>query len=223
MDHMAGIHRLVEERISILNLWDTHHCIQKDEDALRNANVNKDIQDWYTYRGMRQSSENPTVLRLTAGATGDFYSGDGISIWAPFDQRHATNPNADPNAVSYVLFFQIGKCNVVLGGDATVETWEEIYRRRGGVFPKVHLLKASHHGRKSGYHLESVKAMKPDVTIVSVGELKGKDDAAASYERFSIKGCYSTVEHGDIIAKCWSDGDIWLCERDRNWFLKTLS
>jgi len=87
----------------------------------------------------------------------------------------------------------------------------------------VHLLKASHHGRKSGYHREVIKAMNPDVTILSVGEPKAKDDAAASYARYSVKGCHSTVNHGDIIARCWSDGDVWLRERDGDWFLKTFA
>ncbi len=50
--------------------------------------------------------------------------------------------------------------------------------------------------------------MNPDLTVVSVGELKAKDDASASYERFSNKGCYSTVDHGDIIARCWVDGEV---------------
>src|SRR5437879_3225494 len=35
MDHMAGIHRLLEEGIEVVNLWDTNHCIVKDEDAMR--------------------------------------------------------------------------------------------------------------------------------------------------------------------------------------------
>ncbi|HEX3375808.1 MAG TPA: hypothetical protein VHS29_03050, partial [Candidatus Acidoferrales bacterium] len=43
-----------------------------------------------------------------------------------------------------------------------------------------------------------------------VGELHNKHDAYASYERFSTHGCYSTIDHGTIVAKCWSDGDVWL-------------
>jgi competence protein ComEC len=221
MDHMAGIHRLLEEGIGIENLWDTHHCLLKDEDAMRTGEVNHDIQDWHTYLRLRNSPANPTVLRLTSGAQGDFWTADGIYIWAPLDHRNSQNPNANPNALSYVLLFEVGKCKIVLGGDATEEMWQELFEKYTR-FPKVHLLKASHHGRKSGYHREIVKAMNPDVTILSVGELKGKDDATASYERFSVKGCYSTVDHGDIIAKCWSDGDVWLRERDGDWFLKTF-
>lgn len=223
MDHMAGIHRLLEEGIGIANLWDTDHCIEKDEDALRSGEVNHNIQDWHTYRALRKSTGNPTVLRLTYGAVGDFWSQDGISIWCPWDRRHALNASANPNALSYVLRFEVGKCTIVIGGDATEEMWDEFYKKHGKQLPKVHLLKASHHGRKSGYHREAVKAMNPDVTILSVGELKAKDDAAASYECFSTKGCFSTVDHGDIVAKCWSDGDVWLRERNGDWFFKSFS
>jgi competence protein ComEC len=222
MDHMAGIHRLLEEGIGIVNLWDTNHCIVKDADAMRTGEVNHDIKDWHTYLQLRNGMGNTTVLRLTIGASGDFYTSDGIFVWGPLDFRHCQNPNANPNALSYVLLFQFGKCNIVIGGDATEEMWEELYKHCGGKFPKVHLLKASHHGRKSGFHRESVKGMNPDVTILSVGELKGKDDASASYERFSNKGCYSTVDHGDIIAKCWNDGEVWLREREGDWFLKSF-
>lgn len=222
MDHMAGLHRLIEEGIEIVNLWDTNHCIVKDEDAMRTGEVNHDIQDWHTYLRLRNSTTNPTVLRLTVGATGNFWNADGIFVWLPLDYRHAQEPNTNPNALSYVLLFKVGQCNIVIGGDATEEMWDELYRKYTD-FPKVHLLKASHHGRKSGYHRDVVKAMNPDVTILSVGELKAKDDAAASYERYSVKGCHSTVDHGDIIARCWSDGDVWLRERDGDWFLKTFA
>jgi competence protein ComEC len=222
MDHMAGLYRLTEEKIPIDNFWDTRHCISKDEDAMRTGQVNHDIHDWHTYLRLRKGPSNPTVLNLTAGDTGDFWTGDGIQIWAPFDHRHENEPGCDPNALSYVLFIQVGKCNIVLGGDATEETWCEIFKRRQGVFPKVHLLKASHHGRKSGYHVDSVKAMNPDVTILSVGELKAKDDASASYERFSIKGCHSTVGHGNIVAKCWEDGEVWLYDAGANILLRTF-
>ncbi len=56
--------------------------------------------------------------------------------------------------------------------------------------------------------------MNPDLTILSVAELKAKDDASASYERFSDKGCYSTLDHGNIIARCWVDGEVRLFDRN---------
>ncbi len=220
MDHMAGLYRVwAEEKIEIANFWDTKHCIEKDEDAMRNGEVNHDVRDWHAYLKLRKSAQNPTVLHLTAGSHGDFYTPDGITVWAPVDHSQEKNADCNPNDLSYPLHIQFGKCSIVLGGDTTAETWEKIYKpikAGGNTFRKVNLLKASHHGRKSGYHMESVKSMSPDLTVVSVGELKAKDDATASYERYSNKGCYSTVDHGDIIARCFIDGEIRLFERDWN-------
>jgi competence protein ComEC len=222
MDHMAGLHRLIEEQIEIVNFWDTKHCITKDESKLKSGPANnKDIRDWHAYQRLRGGSvAGLTVLSLARGASADFYAQDGINIWTPVDHKHAQNPNAEPNALSYVLCMMIGDCRVVLGGDADIAQWEEMHAVCNGQFPKVHLLKASHHGRKSGYHMASVRSMNPDVTILSVGELKAKDDANASYETYSVKGCYSTLDHGDIVARCFSNGVIWLRERDsKQWYL----
>ena len=220
MDHMAGLFRIwAEEKIEIVNFWDTKHCIEKDEDAMRNGEVNHDVRDWHTYLKLRKSAQNPTVLHLTADSRGDFYTPDGITVCAPFDHSQEKNADCNPNDLSYLLHIQFGKCSIVLGGDTTAETWEKIYKAvkaSGKTFRKVNLLKASHHGRKSGYHVESVKAMNPDLTVVSVGELKAKDDATASYERYSNQGCYSTLDHGDIIARCFIDGEVRLFERDWN-------
>src|SRR5579859_1382155 len=172
MDHMAGLSSLVNhERVPIINFWDTEHSIEKDESAAKWQNVNFDVKDWHTYNSLRRSKSDPTVLFLKAGNKGQFYSDDGIWLWAPFDEEKKNDPDADPNAFSYVLLIQFGKCNIVLGGDLPSEKWAQLHRKWSGEFPKIHLLKASHHGRKSGYHMESVKAMNPDITIVWVHRL----------------------------------------------------
>jgi competence protein ComEC len=218
MDHMAGLYRVwAEEKIEIVNFWDTKHRIEKDEVAMRTGEVNHDVRDWHAYLKLRNSAENPKVLYLTIGAKGDFYTPDGISVWAPFDHSQENNADCSPNDLSYLLHIQFGQCSIVLGGDTTAKTWEKLYdvlKSKGNSFRKVNLLKPSHHGRKSGYHMESVKSMNPDLTVVSVGELKAKDDATGSYERYSNKGCYSTLDHGDIIARCFIDGEIRLFDRD---------
>jgi len=217
MDHMAGLYRLyVHEKIQIVNFWDTKHCVEKDEDAMRTGEVNQEIKDWYTYLHLRKCAEEPKVLHLTNGAHNDFYAADGISVWAPFDHAQETNADCNPNDLSYLLHIQFGQCSIVLGGDVTEQNWETLYKgnkSRGLSFPKVNLLKASHHGRKSGYHMKAVREMNPDLTIMSVGELKAKDDATASYEQYSR--CYSTLDHGNIVARCYIDGDVWLY--DQTW------
>lgn len=214
MDHMAGLYKIwVEERIPIINFWDTSHCIEKEDFARRTGAVNHDIRDWQTYLRLRSSTEMPRVLRPTNGTRADFYQQDGINIWAPFDHRHKNDSEADPNDLSYILCISFSQCNILLGGDAPISTWHALLTANNGKLPKIHLLKASHHGRKSGYHRESVKAMNPDYTILSVGELRDKHDASASYEQYNC-GCFSTVEHGNIFARCWENSVVHLYDQD---------
>jgi len=223
MDHMAGLHRLVnEKKVKILNFWDTHNAIEKEDKATKWSNVNFDKKDWATYQEIRSGRYGCPVLRLKQNQEGDFYSADGISIWAPFQNTEKDNPDADPNCFSYVLSILFGECRIVLGGDLPSNLWDKLAADNEGKLPKAHLLKASHHGRKSGYSLNAVKAMDPDVTVCSVGELHSKHDANASYERFSEKGCFSTVDHGTIIATCWEDSDVWLADLDGQKIIHTF-
>jgi competence protein ComEC len=211
MDHMGGLYRLGMEGFSIVNFWDTDNSLSKDMELNKWAQVNHDEKDWNRYQDFRAGKfSDCTVLKLQQGASSQFYKDDGISIWAPLENTRSKDPNADPNYFSYVLQIQLGACSIVLGGDLPSDMWDKLLERNGNTLPKVNLLKASHHGRKSGYSLNAVKAMAPDLTVCSVGELHSKHDASASYERFSEHGCWSTTEHGTIVATCWSDGDVWL-------------
>ena len=213
MDHMGGLYRLGQEGIQIENFWDTNNSVSKDMELNKWAQVNHDERDWDRYEEFRSGRfSDCKLLKLQQGSSGKFYTDDGISIWAPFENTKSADPDADPNYFSYVLQIQHGECSIVLGGDLSTELWDKLVEQQDDALPKVHLLKASHHGRKSGYSLNAVKAMAPDVTICSVGELHHKHDASASYERFSTNGCYSTIDHGTIVASCWLDGDVWLAD-----------
>jgi len=84
--------------------------------------------------------------------------------------------------------------SIVLGGDATAdETWATIYPQLD--LSGIAVLKASHHGRKTGYHGPSVKEMSPWLTITSVGEKE--HDATESYRRYSTY-TVSLRNSGDI-------------------------
>ncbi|MFH2001664.1 MAG: hypothetical protein ABIK28_18410 [Planctomycetota bacterium] len=111
------------------------------------------------------------------------------------------------------MAIRYGQCFVVLGGDASQEAWSDIYNHFDGQLPKVNLLKASHHGRDSGFHLESVKAMQPDHVVVSVGK-KPETDASDKYRAQANNGVYSTRFHGTITAQCYEDGTVLLWDRD---------
>jgi competence protein ComEC len=225
MDHMSGLYRLhVEEKIPIINFWDTYHDTQKTADQQGKY----DPRDWETYLSLRRSAESPTVLFLERGQENDFYTGDGVRIWAPKSNRVGNETPSDINDLSYVLRIQFGNCWILLGGDAPMHVWQSFHEEFkesdafGGEYPKIHLLKAPHHGRKSAYDRQSVESMNPDVTIVSVGELAAKDDATAGYEKYSNAGCFSTRDHGDLTARCWQDGDVWLYNQDGEQIISSM-
>ncbi len=95
--------------------------------------------------------------------------------------------------------------SIVLGDDATAEeTWSAIhpYIDMSG----VDVLKASHHGRKSGYYQPAVKEMSPWLTITSVAN-ESEHDATESYRRYSDH-TVSLRKVGDIRITVEDDGTL---------------
>lgn len=214
LDHMRGLVRLKQEKIGILNLWDTDH-----NKALTQF-TGSDEEEWKEYLRLRNSSEAPKVFRHFRGAENKYWNqddlggtGDGLYILAPTPElRDAANEADDINAHSYVIWLQYGGCRVVLGGDATEPVWQSIFDKYGAHL-KCDILKASHHGRASGYHGDAVAAMNPDYTIVSVGK-KPETDASNNYRYHTEKGVWSTRWHGNITVTVQANGS-YLIESDK--------
>gem|GEM_PF-2809615 len=171
VDHMRGLARLREAKIRILNFWDTANSRKVTEFA------GNDEAHWKEYQRLRSSTGSPRVLRLNRGERNKYWNqddsggaGDGIHILAPTAElTDAANKADDPNAHSYALWLQYGDFKVVLGGDCDEAAWKSIWKKYGANL-RCNILKASHHGRASGFHTEAVKAMNPEYTIVSVGK-----------------------------------------------------
>lgn len=209
LDHMRGLAALRDHGISIGNFWDTNHS--KTTEFISES----DEDDWAAYEGLQAGTWNGTahtVLRLERGSTGQFYNknelgmdgGDGIHILAPTPAlTTAANESGNSNNLSYVLWLQYQGIKVVLGGDAEDAVWQSIFEKYGSNL-KCHVLKASHHGRDSGYHQEAVKAMSPEYTIVSVGK-KPSTDASNKYRQYS-NNVWSTRWRGTITLTINDDG-----------------
>lgn len=224
MDHLTGLYRLNhrdQEGIIIQNFWDTRHSFRKSNDPKDWENTGYDIRDWLMYQILRLSTgTNPTVLKLRRDAKGVYYNqddlggrGDGIYILSPTewlerlaDERRKRGSDQGTNLLSYVLMVIYGKSRIVLGGDADSEVWEDIYETYGENL-KATILKASHHGRDSGYYQPAVAVMNPQYTTVSVGK-KPENDASNKYRRYTSKKVLSTRFCGDIIASCYINGAI---------------
>lgn len=85
---------------------------------------------------------------------------------------------------------------------------------------KCDILKASHHGRYSGFHDDAVAAMSPKVVICSVGK-KPETDASHKYSANGAQ-VFSTRYHGTITATVWNDGDIWVNSHESGERLATI-
>lgn len=210
MDHLTGIKSLHEE-IPIQNFWILKNTQTQDEKKLTDTQK----QDWTFYKKYRDTNEylldGIYTVRPQDGDSRDFWNEDGITILAP-DKGLLEHTKA--NKISYVLLIKYGGKKIVLGGDGENETWEYIMDNYANLIQNVSILKASHHGRDSGYHQAAVKHMNPLYTIVSVGN-KPKTDASNKYRQY-CDNVWSTRWMGNIKFEINPDGNwSYLTQYDR--------
>jgi competence protein ComEC len=208
MDHMTGLNRFVNvEKRPILNFWHSgnndFNLASTTKEEWDNSPYEK--EDWQTYKQLRASSKDPKSLQNYRGDTGNYWTQDGIEILSPTKELETLAvEKQQANILSMVLRLSYKGRSVVIGGDATAEeSWPDIYQSID--LTGVDVLKASHHGRKSGYHRESVKAMSPWLTITSVGDRN--HDATDSYRRYSDY-TVSLRKSGDIRITIQDDGKL---------------
>lgn len=208
LDHMRGIRCFESESISIINFWDTNHTKEIEEFWF-----DSDEEDWNTYQKIRKGDNGIKVLRLNRLDTGHYWNthpthnsfSDGLYILAPTPELTDTaNQANNHNNHSYVLMLIYAGAKVILGGDAGEEVWDSIVEAHAQDLP-CDILKASHHGRDSGYHDDAVKLMNPTYTIVSVGK-KPETDASNKYKNHTIKKVYSTRWHGNTVVSLGDNG-----------------
>lgn len=206
MDHLTGLAKLIDN-FSLSNIWIIKNDISPDIDKL--SEEQKD--DWETYKKYRDCEENKkdgiTIVRPVEGDSRDFWQQDGIKILAPNDDFVSdANKNSKPNDMSYVLLINYGQCKIVLGGDAEEKIWKYLVENYKDEISGVSILKASHHGRDTGYYQPAVKLMSPEYTIVSVGK-KPDNDASNKYRKYSDY-VFSTRWKGNIVFECKENGTI---------------
>ncbi len=203
MDHLSGLYRLhaQETSKSIINFWyASAHDFKADADWTGSG---YDRRDWDTYLALTRSTADPKALQKDRGDPGDFWTEDGVELWAPTSDLIAQGvEQGEPNICSMVLKISYKGRSIVLGGDATAEeTWPTISPTTD--MQGISVLKASHHGRRSGFYAPAVKEMAPWLTITSVGEKA--HDATESYRRYSTY-TVSLRDAGDIRITVNDDG-----------------
>ncbi len=217
LDHMRGIKRLYET-IGFHNFWDTTHTKKISE-----FRSDDDKEDWEFYQQLRNGAFGSYARLYTRGNQAyafarDEYGnpgGDCIEILSPTpDLVRSCNAAQKSNDLSLVLrLWHAGK-SILLPGDAEDEAWKTMVDYYG-VHLKSDFLKASHHGRDSGYHLAAVQRITPCLTFVSVGR-KPDTDASSKY-RQQCGRVASTRYHGNIRLEIYDDGQYgWFVDRNHD-------
>jgi competence protein ComEC len=215
LDHMSGL-KSIYENIGFDNFWDTNHT--KPAPDFRSE---EDEVDWEFYQVLRTGRVGPNPRFYTRKdslfAFGmDEYGlpgGDNIEILSPTPQLvSACNKAGRSNSLSYVLRVSHAGKSVLLAGDAEDDAWENITSFYGNAL-KSHFLKASHHGRDSGYNIRAVRLISPLITFVSVGR-KPDTDASSKYRQQSSRVA-STRYHGNIELQIYDNGQHkWFVDRN---------
>lgn len=210
MDHMRGIANLFNE-IEVVNFWDTAN--NKPAPDFRNQS---DARDWNAYQRRRaqakhflRGSQAYALNREEDGSAG----GDGISVLSPtsalIEDCNRAGKSIDLSLVLQVVY--AGR-RILLPGDAEAVAWKNMVSAYGNKL-RSDVLKASHHGRDSGYHLEAIRAIEPAVTVTSVGR-KPSTDAHQKYA-YHCNSVFSTRYYGTVRLEIGPDGS-WSWYVDRN-------
>lgn len=204
MDHLTGVNELNDE-LGITNFWIVKNSFSQDQSKLTDSQK----KDWKLYKKYRDTTENKlddiTVVRPIEGTSNKYWNDDKITILAPnADLIKKSKDGDNRNIMSYVLLIEYGGHKIILGGDAEEDTWKYIYETYPDLIKDVTILKASHHGRDSGYYQPAVKHMNPEYTIVSVGK-KPSTDASNKYRQY-CDNVWSTRWKGNIRFELNSDG-----------------
>jgi len=204
MDHLSGLARLCEsEDISVF--WDTDH--EKDLSDEDDWPPQYEEEDWDVYDEIRSEETEHNYLQPTKGSQQQYWDDDNIQILHPspdfveeLNEENGGDDEPKYNDISFVLKLQTRAGSILLPGDVEADAWDEILDEWGEeVLEDVRILKASHHGRKDGFHEEAVSVMDPEYVVVSVGP-KPTTDAYRDYYQTCGEDTeiWSTRQYGTI-------------------------
>jgi len=96
--------------------------------------------------------------------------GDNIEILSPTPELVSECNTAEKsNDLSIVVRIHHAGQSILLSGDAEQSAWDDMVRFYGNRL-KSSFLKASHHGRDTGYHLNALRLIAPIMTLYLSGE-----------------------------------------------------
>ncbi len=203
-DHMAGIRRVLSGELPTQNFWDIPH--QRVRSSRSEFKTDGAYEDWLKYQTLRDGRlpNAPSLLNPLRGDANHFWVDDDIEILSPTLPLVRDCDKADCyNDASYVLRINHGRSSVLLPGDVESKAWNDMID--AGFDLSANVLVASHHGRKSGYSVDAMRAIDPTVVIISTGNLDPAHNAEAEYRKWTPY-VYSTRKLGTMWVRMYDSG-----------------
>ena len=123
-------------------------------------------------------------------------------LWPPFPM-----PKSDWNSNSLAIMLRFGKFSALLMGDGNIET-ERLLINSGSSI-KASVLKTGHHGARDTGSPEFIKAVSPQLIVISIDSNNiRKYPSPETLARFQKSGAriIRTSQHGDVILVVEKDG-----------------
>ncbi len=198
MDHMSGIKDLADSR-TILNFWDTDNNKTAEETKMHLGGY--DADDWQCYQRMRECDENPKTLHIYQGDNPrEFWKEDRVTVLGPSRAMVVkANETGNYNHCSYVLSLEHLGIRLLLGGDATKESWSDILEYWGPEALKADVFLAPHHGSSENIEKDVFRHIEPDYVVIS--DHYGHSYDYDYYSNLARKRVYSTKHFGNVVVE----------------------
>ena len=195
MDHMSGLDKLYRSR-TITNFWDTRN--NKTVDRSKMYLGGYDPADWDRYQQLRNSTEAPKALHIyQRDHPKQYWCEDNISVLAPSrNMVQRANETEDYNHASYVLMIEHQGIRVLLGGDATLESWRDILNSYDPGTLAAQIFLAPHHGSPANIEKDVFGNINPEYVVIS--DHYGHSYAYDYYNNLASQRVYSTKHFGNI-------------------------
>lgn len=202
-DHMSGT-KEIADNFEVGEVWTADYTRHKSEESPESYEKYKE-----TYvAGLKKMERGGTEIK-TPSAKNDPIVKDGkleIRILGP--SKSVQGDNEDIHEESLALQIKFGKTSFVFTGDTTNDQQDRIIEH----YPvkDTTIWHASHHGSANGANEDVMKKVKPQYTVIPVGEdnpfQHPNNDALKIYERTTRKKVYRT-DQGNIGFRFNADGE----------------
>lgn len=156
-DHFDGMQTLLNNNVEVGEIWESLY-------KRRHGDNSVGYEEWQTYQRLRDKFNAKIYHPTRSGEDFDEVGGARFQFLSP---KKNINSISDRELHDASLVFEVRKGNtdILFAGDASDWALTEITNYFD--LKKRHILHASHHGSIEGAHLEFIKKINPNYTIVS--------------------------------------------------------